>query len=467
MIQGLNVDSALSLSVLQMQYFGVVIAKIEDSKLSIVTTEKSKNLDSFKALHKDKTLEINTIDEHSFNSLIEYLQVEEQINKYKSSMLQEINDEITQDSASSAMNLLTLILQESIYKNASDIHFEKDMNNMRIRLRVDGILIDRFLFEEVCFAPLSLCLKLISNLEITENSVAQDGRFSFNLKRKNGKNNEFDFRVSTLPLIDGESIVLRILDKNKTILTLDNLGFCEAQLQKLEYLYNLPYGLILVTGPTGSGKSTTLYGMLNIIKNKNLKIITIEDPVEYRLQGISQVAINHKVSFSNVLRNVLRQDPDVIMIGEVRDKETLKIAIQAAFTGHLVFATLHTNDSLDAISRILELGLEPYFISQALSGIISQRLIRKLCTCKEKTDIGFIKKACQKCSFTGYKDREVIAEILLNDESLSDFINGKITKSELLEIIEAKHESFSLTSQAMLKVKSGITDIDEVYRVVK
>ena len=467
MIQGLNVDSALSLSVLQMQYFGVVILEIEDSKLSIAITNKSENLDSFKALHKDKSLEINIIDEHSFNSLIEYLQVEEQIRQYKLSMLQEINDEITLDGTSSAMKLLELIFQESIYKNASDIHFEKDMNNMRIRLRVDGILVDRFLFERVFFAPLSLCLKLISNLQITENSIAQDGRFSFNLKRKNGDNNEFDFRISTLPLIDGESIVLRILDKNKTILTLDNLGFYESQLQKLEYLYNLPYGLILVTGPTGSGKSTTLYGMLNIIKNRKLKIITIEDPVEYRLQGISQVAINHKVSFRNVLRNVLRQDPDVIMIGEVRDTETLKIAIQAAFTGHLVFATLHTNDSLDTISRILELGLEPYFISQALSGIISQRLIRKLCDCKEKTNIGFKRKACERCNFTGYKNREVIAEILLNDESLNDFINGKITKSELLKTIKAKDENFSLISQAMLKVKNGITDIDEVYRVVR
>lgn len=458
---------ALELSVLQMKYFGVIVAEKTNNKAKILANKNNNNIDSFTKFYNCDSLEITTIESDQFDKILMFLDTEEQILNLQSKIIREINDNTINNQTSSIMELIKLILQEAITKRASDIHFEQYRNTVKIRFRIDGMLIERFDITKELFSPLSIKLKLLSHLDITENISPQDGRFSMELKRNDAVTSLFDFRISTLPLIDGESIVLRILDKNKTILELDSLGFSDKQLDDLEHLYSLPYGLVLITGPTGSGKSTTLYGILNIIRNKNIKIITLEDPVEYKLDGISQVAINNKISFNSILRNVLRQDPDVIMIGEVRDKETLKLAIQAAFTGHLVFATLHTNNSLDTILRLMDLGLEPYFISQALSGIISQRLLRKLCSCKIHQNGKFIKNGCEICNFTGYSNREAIAEIMINDELLDKFINGNINKLEMIEAIKSKNKNFFLLEQALLKADLGITDKDEVYRVVK
>lgn len=228
----------------------------------------------------------------------------------------------------------------------------------------------------------------------------------------------------------------------------------------------MPYGLVFITGPTGSGKSTTMYGILNILKERNLKIITLEDPVEYRLPHISQVAMNAEVSFANILRNVLRQDPDVIILGEVRDKESLQIAIQAAFTGHLVFATLHTNDALDTIVRLHDMGLEPHFIAQSLSGIIAQRLLRKVCACRQNSKHNNA-LGCESCNHTGYCGRIAIAEIVLTSAELEDFIYRRISKIELLKKIEKQTPNFTLEQKAHQLVTNGITDMREVCRVVK
>ncbi|MDY4426106.1 MAG: ATPase, T2SS/T4P/T4SS family, partial [Helicobacter sp.] len=373
-------EVAFLLSLDQMRYFEAIIIKKEEKTLLIALKnpfEKSYQ-ETLKMIFSNFSIVFGLIKNRDFKAAISWLEREELLQK----LLERIPNEIAKDSKeenSSILEFLKLILQEAVCKGASDVHFERDFETMRIRLRIDGVLVEYLSLESWLLNPLSSCIKLLSHLNITETRIPQDGRFSLSIELRNQIIKDFDFRVSTLPLIEGESIVLRILDKQKTLMPLETLGFSSDELEKITNLFNLPYGLVFITGPTGSGKSTTMYGILNILKERNLKIITLEDPVEYRLKHISQVAIGAKINFASILRNVLRQDPDVIILGEVRDKETLQIAIQAAFTGHLVFATLHTNDSLDTIVRLLDMGLESYFISQALSGIIAQRLLRKLC----------------------------------------------------------------------------------------
>ncbi|MDE5591582.1 MAG: Flp pilus assembly complex ATPase component TadA, partial [Helicobacter sp.] len=330
-----------------MEYFGAVLIKKEGEKLIVGVNNDFKHEDFLVQYFKDKVLEFREIDKSIFDEALSWLRLEERLLQCLRQVFDEINKESSSDD-SGILELIKLILQEAVSKLASDIHFEKDFKRCCVRFRIDGVLVERFSFNEWIFPPLSSSLKLLSSLKITETKKPQDGRFALEFF-KNGDKHIFDFRVSVLPLIDGESIVLRILDKQKTLMPLETLGFLPSQMEEIERLFNLPYGLIFITGPTGSGKSTTMYGILNIIKDRNLKIITLEDPIEYRLSGISQVAVNKNVPFVSVLRNILRQDPDIIVLGEVRDQESLQIAIQAAFTGHLVFATLHTNDSLDTI----------------------------------------------------------------------------------------------------------------------
>lgn len=375
-------------------------------------------------------------------------------------LLKKIQREMNQESKnkdSSIQNLVRFLLQVAVSKNASDVHFERDFDCMRVRFRIDGVLVERFSFALWLFAPLSASIKLLSHLNLTESKQPQDGRFELELQHTDNTLRTFDFRVSTLPLIEGESIVLRILDKHKTLLPLESLGFGHIELEQIKSLFNLPYGLVLITGPTGSGKSTTMYGILNILKERNLKIITLEDPVEYRLPHINQVAMSPEVSFANVLRNVLRQDPDVIILGEVRDKESLQIAIQAAFTGHLVFATLHTNDALDTIVRLNDMGLEPHFIAQSLSGIIAQRLLRKLCKCQTTTDTDK-PLGCEACNQTGYLGRIAIAEIVQTNSDLEDFIHHRLDKQEFLEKLEKQIPYFTLEQKHynLLQIKSQI-----------
>lgn len=389
-------------------------------------------------------------------------------------------DDNSQES-SGILKLIEVILKTAILSHSSDIHIEPTENNCIVRCRIDGLLTETFIFDKDIYPPLASRMKLLSNMDIAEKRKPQDGRFSAKILGK-----EFDFRISSLPTIFGESIVLRILDKSKVMIKLESLGMHQENFNKFSKAMKSPYGIIFVTGPTGSGKSTTLYAALNAIKSIETKIITVEDPVEYQLNLIQQVYVNEKahLTFASALRSILRQDPDIIMIGEVRDQETLRIAVQAALTGHLVFSTLHTNDAISAITRIVDMGIEPYLISGSLIAIEAQRLLRKLCPhCKEKTVLPktilsqidtllpekheFYKAVgCEKCSRTGYSGREMISEILPISEKLSSMIAQSATKEELK--IQAYKEGFlDLFKDGIIRAANGITSVEEVLRVAK
>jgi general secretion pathway protein E len=386
-----------------------------------------------------------------------------------------------QQEASSILLLIDVVLKTCIRGRASDIHIEPTEKNCVVRGRVDGKLTEMFIFEKDIYPPLSSRLKLLSNLDIAEKRKPQDGRFSTLVGAR-----EYDFRISTLPILYGESIVMRVLDKQKALVKLEDAGMDTASYQKLLKGLEAPYGIILVTGPTGSGKTTTLYGALNELRNIEDKVITVEDPVEYRMNLIQQVQVNAKVglSFADALRSILRQDPDKIMIGEIRDQETLEIAIKAALTGHMVISTLHTNDSISAIPRMVDMGIQHYLISGALVAIQAQRLVRKICThCKVEESLPssiladlkehipegakFYKGAgCKECGDTGYMGREMICEVLSISEELSSLIAKGVSKDVMLE--QAKKDGFiDIYQNGIQKALDGITSIEEILKVAK
>ncbi|WP_024791866.1 GspE/PulE family protein [Lebetimonas sp. JS138] len=377
--------------------------------------------------------------------------------------------------------LLDVIIQNAIKQRSTDIHIEPGRYNFSVRSRIDGVLRELFSFDKDIYFPLISKIKLLSNMDISEKRRPQDGRFT-----KNYNNHIYDFRVSTTPTLHGESVVLRVLDQQKILLRLTELGMSEYNLKRFEKLIHTPYGIVFVTGPTGSGKTTTLYAALNELKGVDKKIITVEDPVEYEIPLIQQIPVNYKigVTFAVALRSILRQDPDIIMIGEVRDTETLTASIQAALTGHLVLATLHTNDAPSAITRMVQMGAENYLVADALIGVVAQRLVRKICPyCKEvfhpskqelelikpylKENITFYKgKGCKECNFTGYLGREMISEVLIINDKLAHLIANSKDKVEILEI--AKELGFvSMIDDGINKVKAGITTLEEILRVVK
>ena len=397
--------------------------------------------------------------------------------------LREGGNEKDDEESPAVLKLIDLILKNAIISRASDIHIEATEKNCLVRVRVDGMLMQSFIFDKDIFSPLSSRMKLLSNLDIAEKRKPQDGRFSAKVSGK-----EFDFRVSTLPTIFGESIVLRILDKSKVMIRLEDAGMSELCFNKFSESIKVPYGIVLVTGPTGSGKTTTLYGALNAIKDIKDKIITVEDPVEYQMGGIQQVQVRASIglSFSDALRSILRQDPDKIMIGEIRDAETLRIAIQAALTGHLVLSTLHTNDAIAAVTRILDMGIESYLVSGALVAIQAQRLVRKVCShCKtttvltgkvmedvkeylpEQDSYTFYKGAgCKECQHSGYFGREMISEVLPISETMSRMIAAGASKEDMTN--QANEEGFvNMFQDGVLKALAGKTTIDEILRVAR
>ena len=383
----------------------------------------------------------------------------------------------------SAIDELTdLILQTAINQRSTDIHIEPMEYNFSVRGRIDGVLRELFSFEKTIYNPLISKIKLLSDLDISEKRRPQDGRFS-----KMYGDHLYDFRVVTTPTLNGEAAILRVLDQQKILLKLTELGMSEYNLKRFDNLIKSPYGIVFVTGPTGSGKTTTLYAALNEIKGVEKKVITIEDPVEYRIPLVEQIPVNTKIGlgFADILRSVLRQDPDIIMIGEVRDAETLNVAIQAALTGHLVLATLHTNDAISALTRMEQMGAEPYMIASALQGAVAQRLVRKICPyCKSvyyplKNELEKIKpyikdenitfykgKGCSHCDFTGYYGREMISEILIINSSIEHLISENKDISTILKT--AKESGFvSMIEDGINKIKAGVTTIEEILRVVK
>jgi len=403
-------------------------------------------------------------------------------------IISEIRKDLTQkgndfdnEEDSAIVKLIDIIFKASIYAGASDIHIEALEKSCIVRIRVDGLLRELYSFDKDIFAPLDSRIKLMSNLDIAEKRKPQDGRIT-----KSVNNKEYDFRVSTLPTLLGESIVLRILDKSKVMIKLEDSGMNKVSFEKFSQAIKVPYGIVLVTGPTGSGKTTTLYGAINAIRDVRDKIITVEDPVEYQLNGIQQVQVNPNanLTFASALRSILRQDPDKIMIGEIRDQETLRIAIQAALTGHLVLSTLHTNDAISAVTRILDMGIESYLVSGALIAIEAQRLVRKICVhCKTKVELPekllqdiaeyipenpiFYKGAgCKECNHSGYAGREMISEVLVVTEKLSRMIASNASKEEITK--QAIEDGFmNMFEDGIKKALEGKTTVEEIYRVAR
>ena len=413
------------------------------------------------------------------------LHTEEKVEVFTEDIKQDLeqggNENIEENASPAVVQLIELILESAISKGTSDIHIEATEHYCLVRYRIDGLLQEYFRMEQSIFSPLSSRMKLMSNLDIAEKRKPQDGRFT---KIVNG--HIFDFRVSTLPTLFGESIVMRILDKSKSMVKLEDAGMNKISYEKFIKGIHTPYGIVLVTGPTGSGKTTTLYGALNEIKSVTDKTITVEDPVEYQMEGIQQVQINKNANlgFPEALRSILRQDPDKIMIGEIRDQETLRIAIQAALTGHLVLSTLHTNSALAAIGRMLDMGIESYLISGALVAIQGQRLVRKICqNCKRKATLSpklyedirkyvpegsifYEGKGCAICNDSGYTGREMISEVLTVSNVLSTMIaNGAST--EKLEEQALKEGFFSMFQDGLSKALAGKTTASEIIRVAR
>ena len=397
---------------------------------------------------------------------------------------EDINELDLEKSAGDApvIKLVNLILLDAIRKGASDIHVEPFEKQLRVRYRIDGML------YEVMKPPVKLKhaitsrLKIMSQLDIAERRLPQDGR----IKLKMGKNKEMDFRVSVLPTIWGEKVVLRLLDKSNLQLDMTKLGFEEKVLESFKKAVHMPYGMILITGPTGSGKTTTLYSSLSELNRSDVNISTAEDPVEYNLFGINQVQMHDDIglNFSSSLRSFLRQDPDIILVGEIRDFETAEIAIKAALTGHMVLSTLHTNDAPSSVSRLLNMGIEPFLISASVVCIGAQRLVRKNCSeCREEIevptqsllDLGFHPdvvdevvvmrgSGCRICNGSGYKGRIAIYEIMFMTDELREFILNGASTLELKR--EAIREGMkTLRMSALSKLEEGMTSLDEVVRM--
>lgn len=377
------------------------------------------------------------------------------------------------------IRLSNVIISAAVKEGASDIHIEPEEKKLLVRFRIDGLMKESFVLDKHLQSALLSRFKIMSGLDIAEKRLPQDGRFQTRIG-----NRTVDFRISSFPTINGENIVMRILDKGSVLVSMHELGFDKNTLIFFEELIRRPNGIILVTGPTGSGKTTTLYSALNSINSVDKNIITVEDPIEYRLDMIRQCQINSKIglSFAAGLRSILRQDPDVIMVGEIRDKETAHIAVESALTGHLVFSTLHTNDAPSAINRLTDMGIEPFLTASAVSGVLAQRLVRKLCPkCKEKfapddlmlrsinvkmnpSHSFYRAKGCPHCNQKGYKGRLAIYELLTVNEDIKRLTMERASSSKVKEAA-IENGMRTLRQDGISKVLQGLTTVEEVVRV--
>jgi len=385
------------------------------------------------------------------------------------------------DSAYSPLvNLVEKILVDGIRRGATDIHVNPDMKGIRIRFRIDGVLQHSMFLPIELLNPIVSRFKIMGQMNIAESRLPQDGSAEFFYKKR-----KLDLRISTFPVVGGENVVVRVLDKAQIKVGLENLGFFDRDIERLNDSLQLPFGMILVTGPTGSGKTTTLYSCLSMINTVSRNIITLEDPVEYQLPLARQCQVNTKagLTFASGLRSILRQDPDVILVGEMRDTETAELAIRAALTGHLVFSTIHTNDAISSIARLMDMGIDPFLISSTLDSIIAQRLVRSLCEeCKEETlpdspqykklgtspseQILYRAKGCPACDDSGFKGRSVIYEILKVTPTIREMINGKANLEDIRR--RATEEGFTpMREVAIEKIRAGITTYDEVSHATR
>jgi len=371
------------------------------------------------------------------------------------------------------IKLVNGLILDAVRHRVTDIHIEPYEGHVQVRFRVDGVLNDRLRLPRTHQAPLTSRIKVMARMDIAEHLVPQDGRIGITIGEK-----EVDIRVSVVPTQHGERIALRILDKNRGLLTLEDLGMSSQERTAMERLIREPNGMILFTGPTGSGKTTTMYAILQALSSPDVNLITVEDPIEYDLPGVGQIQVNVKagMTFSSALRSILRQDPDIIMIGEMRDYDTAHIGVQASLTGHLVLSTLHTNDSVSAVVRLIDMGIEPYLAAGSLVGSVAQRLVRRICPeCIEPVSPPVIMKeqgietayrgrGCEHCNYTGFKDRVGLYEQFIADEEIVAAISGSCTAADLRQM--AKRKGFrTLWEIGLEKVKDGITSPEELIRV--
>jgi type IV pilus assembly protein PilB len=389
--------------------------------------------------------------------------------------------EITEDAP--IVRYVNLLITQAIQDRASDIHLEPTEQDLRVRYRIDGVLHEVMRSPRAIQSGVISRLKIMADINIAERRIPQDGRLSVTAHGK-----KVDLRVATLPTVWGEKVVMRILDNSTARMDLEDLGFSPYNFGVFSKSYVKPYGMILVTGPTGSGKSTTLYATLNVVNKPEVNIITVEDPVEYRLPGINQVQVNNKagLNFAAALRSILRSDPDIVLIGEIRDHETAQIAIEASLTGHLVLSTLHTNDAPSAITRLTEMGIEPFLVGSALDCVLAQRLARRLCSkCKEPFEpteeqlekIGYRPRpddpsptffrpiGCSNCSKTGYKGRLALHEVMAMDDDIERMTVERASSTQI-STVAIDHGMRLLREDGLLKASQGVTSLDEIFRVV-
>ena len=416
-----------------------------------------------------------------YRNITKYYDLQESMEEVMGTFpIDEVLEEVeTVDEDSPVVRLVNQIIANGIAMRASDIHFDPQETDFRVRYRVDGVLRTERSLPKHMQNVIVTRIKILANLNITENRLPQDGRIKTTIDFK-----PVDIRVSTLPTIHGEKVVMRLLDLSNMIDRLDKIGFSEENLAIFTDILKKPNGIILISGPTGSGKSSTLYAALNFLNKGDANIITVEDPVEYQLDGINQVQVNEAIglTFANGLRSILRQDPDIVMVGEIRDTETAEIAIRASLTGHLVLSTIHTNDAISAVSRLTDMGIEPFLISSSLVCVVAQRLIRLVCrdcaqevpaTEREKDifanrglDIESVRrgKGCPTCGRTGYRGRTAIHEVLVIDSKIREMISNLRPVGDIRRYVQEKNMKF-LLDDGLLKVKKGLTTTEEVLRV--
>ncbi|MDO8749454.1 MAG: ATPase, T2SS/T4P/T4SS family [Candidatus Omnitrophota bacterium] len=431
------------------------------------------------ALEKDILLAINSVYRHKEHNVSLLEQEKEAGGRLSQDTVVKVDDFRDQTNAAPIVKIINLMILEALKKRASDIHVEPQEFDVRIRYRIDGELADAFRIPKSNQNAIIARLKIISGLDTTETRLPQDGRFKIKSADK-----EVDFRVSSLPTSFGQKMVLRILDKSSLSLGLQRLGFSSQARSAFNEVIHKPYGMILVTGPTGSGKSTTLYSVLSQLNTPEKNIITIEDPVEYQLAGISQIQVNSEISldFASGLRSILRQSPDVILIGEIRDGETADIAVKAALTGHLVMSTLHTNNASQVITRLVDMGVEPFLVASSLIMSSAQRLIRLICAhCKEpdndvsrpilkslglSPDIALFRgRGCRLCGNTGFYGRNALLEILMIDDIIKEMVVKGSSSQQIEDYAVSKLGMKTLRQEAIDKAKEGLTTLAEVVRV--
>lgn len=427
------------------------------------------------------TREIQEAIDFNYRSYKSYNEIEKQLSHI--ARLEETSeeplrlDEITDAPVARA---LTLIIDEAVKARASDVHLQPQENSLEVRYRIDGTLQNMISLPLMAATPLISRIKILANMNIADHHRPQDGQFSIQTRDRPA----MDIRVGTIATVYGEMAVLRLLDKSKAVMSLTDLGFLPDSMPTYQDMLKIPYGMILVSGPTGAGKTTTLYASINTLDTKGRNIITIEDPVEYRFKNINQIQVNPRagLTFASGLRSILRLDPDVILVGEIRDAETARIAVQSALTGHMVLSSIHANDAVSVVSRLLDLGIEPFLVSSALIGVIAQRMIRKVCPeCARMTEVPLVESVaysreigeekseflsgagCKSCNGTGYQGRTGIFEILRMSNQLRLMLMNDTSATELREEAE-KEGMISLLKNGMLKVKSSETTPAEVLR---